>query len=214
MPNSPIASLALLKVNYDLYGRDYLEQFVPLVAECVRSTRPEVVSVPEIQNQLKAQFGLDFPQYVVRTIVGRTQRRGYFVQSDRVLRPDFDRLETLSFRPVQQETLRRYETLVAHMIDFCRRRFGVTLTQETAGAALEQYFRNSDSRALAGLAQSALPLPHGAPPRNTEYLVGSFVQDLQQVQSGDLEYLDSVAKGIMLANGLYLTNPSTVQQKF
>jgi hypothetical protein len=42
-----IATLAILKVNWD-EQRDYIGNFVPLVAHCLRESGAEAASVPEL----------------------------------------------------------------------------------------------------------------------------------------------------------------------
>ena len=49
-----IISLALLKVNYDRWGKDYFENFVPMAAECVRRSSEDVVSIPGLQSNLRS----------------------------------------------------------------------------------------------------------------------------------------------------------------
>lgn len=61
MYESSLASLAILKVNWDISGKDFIESFVPFAIECVRKSVDEVVSLPSLQKQLKTEFGLDIP---------------------------------------------------------------------------------------------------------------------------------------------------------
>ena len=52
MKHSVVLSLAFLKVSWDIYGRDYLENFIPFVAECLRFASSDVVAIPELQKDL------------------------------------------------------------------------------------------------------------------------------------------------------------------
>ncbi len=48
-----ISSLALLKVNYDQQRKDYFDNFVPMVAECLRCSSEDIISVPELKSELR-----------------------------------------------------------------------------------------------------------------------------------------------------------------
>ena len=56
-----ISSLALLKVNYDEQRKDYFENFVPIVAECLRRSSGDVISLQDLQSDLRERFGLSLP---------------------------------------------------------------------------------------------------------------------------------------------------------
>jgi len=53
-----ISSLALLKVSYERQRKDYFDKFVPMVAECLRRSAEDVVSLPDLQSDLREQIGL------------------------------------------------------------------------------------------------------------------------------------------------------------
>ena len=59
--NPVIASLAILKVNYDEMHKDYVENFVPFFAECIRLSENDIVSTPDLQDDLRNRFGLVIP---------------------------------------------------------------------------------------------------------------------------------------------------------
>ncbi len=67
MNRSTLSSLAILKVNWDQLGHDYLQNFVPLVAECIRRGSDEVVALPELRAQLAEDFGLELGESPVRS---------------------------------------------------------------------------------------------------------------------------------------------------
>ena len=66
-----ISSLALLKVSYDRQHKDYFDNFVSMVAECLRRSAEDVVSLPDLQADLRKQFGLSLPQNAIRTVLKR-----------------------------------------------------------------------------------------------------------------------------------------------
>lgn len=76
MISPALTSLAVLKVNADR-GGDYISTFVPFVAAALFQSESDVISISEVQSQLKQEFGLDIPQGPPRTILDRSVRDGF-----------------------------------------------------------------------------------------------------------------------------------------
>jgi len=52
------------------------------------------------------------------------------------------------------------------------------------------------------------------PSKNAKYYIGSFIQHLQETKSSKMEYLETIVKGNMLANSLFLSDPNQAARKF
>lgn len=215
MPNSTILSLAILKVNWDEpESKDYLENFVPLVAECMRLSPDDVVAVPALQQALKTRFGLLVPQNALKSILKRAKKHGYVRQENKILYPIRDRLETLNFKEVQQRVLGMEESLVKNLISFVSKRFGLSWAQEEAEASLLSYLEENHLvvfNAIKDASQVTIPDEKRVKDR---YIVGSFIRSSQESGSSDFEAIDIVVKGSMLANAVYLPDPGRVSKRF
>lgn len=58
---APLISLAMLKVHWHTRHKDYVDNFVPMVAECIRTSEHDVVSIPALQQEVRTAFGLRLP---------------------------------------------------------------------------------------------------------------------------------------------------------
>jgi hypothetical protein len=65
-----IAGLAILTANL-AEGRDYIDIFVPLVGQCILSSKPKAVSVTELQHQMIDAFGIQIPQNALKLVLNR-----------------------------------------------------------------------------------------------------------------------------------------------
>ena len=72
-----ISSLALLKVNYDQQRKYYFENFVPMIAECLRRSSWDLVSLQDLQYDLRKRFGLYLPQNAIKTVLKRAKKYKY-----------------------------------------------------------------------------------------------------------------------------------------
>lgn len=213
-----ITSLALLKVNSDLLGKDYFENFVPMAAECLRrshDSHEDVVSVTELQAQLRSQFGLQLPQSAVSTILNRLRKHGYVRLEGKVCYRDVEELEELNFSKDQQRVRERHEFLVREFVDFCSRQLGKDLSPEDGYAALQHYLEENQLLVVDAVKPGGTVVPR--PDRtveNAEFLVASFVRYLQKEEHIALRYLATVVKGHMLANAIFLPDPGSASRRF
>ncbi len=209
-----ISSLALLKVSYDRQRKDYFDNFVPMVAECLRRSTEDVVSLPDLQSNLREQFGLSLPQNAIRTVLKRTSRRGYVRVESGVYYRNEDELEGLKFRGEQRRVMQEHDSLIREFVEFCSRHLDVELSPEDADAALRSYLGENQLQLVNAVTHGTVVPPSGRSVRNFRYLVTSFVRHLQETRSAALGYLETVVKGHMLADAIFLPDPGNASRKF
>lgn len=123
MTSKAVVSLAILKVNWDELHKNYLETFVPIVAECIRLSEDDIISLRALQTELQRQFGLRIPQNAIQTILRRVQKHGYIYVENKIYKRAMAKLERLNFHSVQQQVLKMHESIIEHLIRFCEQRF-------------------------------------------------------------------------------------------
>jgi len=210
-----IISLAILKVNWDIAGKDYLENFVPIVAECIRLLPDDLISTPDIQNALQKHFGLHIPHYSINSLLRRVQKHGYIKSENRVYKRNPETLNQLNFHIVQQQVLRMHESVIQHLVRFCADKFEINLTNDEAEKAFQSYVEDNQLSIIDKTQKFTPVIPaHEAVIKGAKYIVGSFVQYLQEGFLTDFEYVETIVKGNMLANAIFLADPSQAGRKF
>ena len=115
---------------------------------------------------------------------------------------------------VRDDVLRRHESLVTRLIDFCRDRYKVTWSHDQAEAALLSYVQDY-ARPVLGAAFDGHPIPNPAQTvRHADFLVNSFAKHLYESQLDGFEYLETIVKGSMLANVLIFPQLDGVSRRF
>ena len=66
-------------------------------AECLRRSPEDVVALPNLQSNLREQFGLSLPPNAIGTVLKRASRRGYVRAESGVYYRNEDKLEGLKF---------------------------------------------------------------------------------------------------------------------
>ena len=213
MAEHVITSLAILKVNWDR-GYDYIENFVPFVAECLRIAPQPEVSLPELQAAVFKNFGLRIPQGALKTILRRAVKRGYAKRTEGIYRRNEDALANLDFARVKADALRQNQALISKLIEFCRAQYWIDLSEENAESALLTYLKDRSTPILAAVIEGE-PVPEPCQSiEQAEFLIRAFIGYLCEADPKGLGYLETVVKGSMLANVLFFPELGGVSRRF
>jgi hypothetical protein len=217
MANSLIASFAILKVNWEQPERhDYLDNFVLVVAEAIRQLPYDTVTLSDVQTQIQKASGFLLPQNTIKTLLGRVSKYGYIELKSGTYTRNNHALEKLEFHAIQQNVLRAHEALINELADFASSKYSLSWSPEDTETALLKYLQQNQVELLSDIIVRDPNRVTNQPDVNQKdlYVVGKYVQYLQETQSLRLEYLETVIKGNLLANAIFLTDPSTYQRKF
>ena len=152
MSTSPLIGLALLKVNWDTLGRDYVENFVLLVVESLHRARDDVVSLPNLQASLESDLGLSLPLNPLRQVLHRAAKRRYVRKQVGVFYRDFHRCEETQFADLQ----RKVHVIHSDLVDKLRSFFatdnhGEEWSPEEADQALQDFLAEDSLSLLYSL---------------------------------------------------------------
>jgi len=214
MTSRAVISLAILKVNWDELKTDYLENFVPIVAECIRLSQEDVVSLPNLQADLQNRFGLRIPQNAINAILRRVHKRGYIRSDNKIYKRNTSKLEGLNFHGVQQQVLRMHESVIDHLIRFCAERFSTAWSLIEAENAFQAYAEENQLLIISSQDFTPLISSSSHVAQSSKYIVGAFVQHLLDTHSSDFEYVETIVKGNLLANAIFLPDPNKANRKF
>jgi hypothetical protein len=214
MLRAAICSLAILKVNWDEEKKDYIENFVPLVAECIRISKEDVISISELQKEMLSLFGKDIPQNVVKSIVIRLKNRGYINQINRVYSPNRERLETLNFNHIQSKVITSYEKFVNGLIDYCKEQHQLEWSFEEAEKHLIAFLRNEGINIISKKYLGSSFFETKKFTTKSGYILGEYVQYIKSNDAENCIFLDTIAKGNMLANAVYFSDYKINKKNF
>lgn len=215
MNQRTLSSLAIIKVNWDR-GRGYSENFLPFIAEILKTAKTEVVSAEEIQNGINTQFGLNIPQGAISTMLKMAAKKGYVKKQNKTFTRNMDKLEKVTLGSDRQEAIRKQNYLIQKLQDFCKKAGGLTWTNEIAEAALltylEQYQTPILAASLAG--EPLIKVQQRGKIDNAEYYVQLFVDHLHSADPQGFDYLETVVKGLMLSDALFFPDLGRIDQNF
>ncbi|RMG74172.1 MAG: hypothetical protein D6711_09445 [Chloroflexi bacterium] len=211
---STLVSLAILKTNYE-NNRDFLEIFVPIVAEAIRISNEEIVTAGNVQKDVEQQFGLTIPQNTLKTILIRVKKRGYLRQENRILYKNAEKLADLesSFKQVQLNVVRMYEDLIKEFLRYCDTQLDIEFNESEADNAFQIYLRENEVR---NYQETVIPERRLSKlsTRSVIYFVGMFIKHLEETHSSHFASWTTISTGNMLANSVYLADPAQPNRRF
>lgn len=208
-----ITSLAILKANWDS-GRDYIGNFVPFVAECLRQAAQTESTLPEIQAALVEKFGLTIPQGALHTILKRASRYGFVQKARGIYRRDEDALSKLDFAKVRSDVLRQHDALIGKLVHFCNHNYSLRWSDDEAQAALLSYIRKSSTLLLSAAVAGQPIAPSLKSVKHAEFVISAFILDLQARDPEGFRYLETIVKGSVLADVLLFPDLGGAKAKF
>ncbi len=216
MADQLISSLAILKVNRDIQRSDYIENFVPFVAQCISILKPAVISSSDIQAKMLNEFGFNIPLNVIDYIIKRAAKRKYIKPDGHVYVPNFDELNKLKFESLRQAVLRDHTALVDKLSKYVFDKHNTIWTIEQAEEALLSYINQFDVDILASSVTGKPIVKSPIQSTGERYfnLIRFFIKHLYETDQQGFQFLETVIKGHMLANALLFPDPNSISQKF
>jgi hypothetical protein len=213
MSRSGLIGLAVLKVNWDTLGTDYVENFVPLVVECLRVSKGDVVSLQQLQEEIRNSFGLNLPLNPLRQVLRRAARDGYVSAEQKVFRRNQEECEKSSFRETRQKVEAIFTGIVDALCLFAKDRHRIVWTPEDAECALQDFLAEKSVTLLHSLV-NGVTFDSARTRNRSRYIVGDFVTDCQRSNHRLLEDVGILAKGNLLANALYVPDIGSIKKRF
>lgn len=138
MPANRLATLRILKANWNA-GRSWLDNFLPFVAECLRTSPSPSVTLTDVREAMLDNFGMRVPTHVLGTILNRAAKAGLVVKGDRRYTVQAAALSKWALPAGRNDLLRCHAALIDQLVAFASERFGRQLTVEEVEAALDAY---------------------------------------------------------------------------
>jgi hypothetical protein len=211
--SAALTSLAILKVNWDTLGRDYIENFVPFVAEALRNSTADVVSLPDLQVAVRDQFGLDIPLNPLRQVLKRCSKRGYVRKASGVYHREISALDSQEFTKVRDTVIVLHDRLVRQLRDFAKAEHQTDWDDGAATDAIHSFIADQGLPLLYSRAEQSEFIPPRES-RKSAYIVAAFVIWSRANSAQSVDDLCVLVKGQLLATSLFLPDPASVAQRF
>lgn len=214
MSNSLIVSLAFLKVNSDSNGKDYLDNFLPLVAECLRESKDSVVSINNLQNDLKERFGICIPLQVIKSLLSRARKKDYVLLKDHTYYRNEGILCNLSFQNSQTKIQRIYSALIQDFQKFSKEKYEKDLSEQEAEQLILSFISYNQTKIFQGNQDFKILPDYPELNIGNKVIIADYITTVHECNPQVFDYIETIVKGYMIANALYLPDSNISSKKF
>lgn len=215
--NTVLASLAILKANWDVNQKSHLDSFLPFFLDAVNDTEATALDAGYICTLVTEKFGIKIPEAVMVSLMRRAVSRGFGKRENGRFLPDAAKMEPIVQLTAQRAMiLRKQSALALRLVGFSRDNHGLLLSKEDAENAILEHV---EIHAVPLISSIVTGRKYDANHEDIEskdvrFVVNSFIVDIIAHDPESFEHLETVVKGSMLAATLYLPNASEIGRKF
>ncbi len=197
--NRTIASLSLIKVNWDNDSRDYLEIFVPFVASIIKSKELEKIDAEQIQDGFESEFGLKIPLHPTTTILERCRKRGMITKSYGAYYPVKDKVDKLAFKDDSAKEVKKIDAVCAGFAEFCDKIYQEKFSGEEAEEMFLKYLKSHDLDILFAAEKNTI-LPEVKINKRGNYLFAKYIINTKESMPEIFNYIRDISVGHILAS--------------
>jgi hypothetical protein len=195
-----LTSLAMLKVNADVAGRDYVDYVVPFIGFVLNRHTPDPVTAAAVPGLLNQEFGLNIPQHPTEDALHRLADQKFLRRESyvyRIAKP----IPTADIEARRESLRNQHQSVVDGLRVFASARGEIWSEDETRNALLS-YLRRFSIESLRIYTHGS-PFPD-TPPLDEQALltVNLFVRSIHETDRVAFESFIALVKGHMLANAL------------
>ncbi len=208
-----ICSLALLKVQWDRNRSDYVENFLPFLADALRHQTGDLISLHVVQEALLNLHGLRLPQSAISVLLRRAAKKGYVVLRDHRYYRQLGTLEQLNFSEALSDLRSDHAQLLTSMVDFAKQNHNLDWTEADASSGLSDLLRELEAGFLLS-PRRTLIIPEVGSTEQNVFVAAQFAKSCIANQNADSVRLERIFQGFILAHALFLPNAGETQRKF
>jgi hypothetical protein len=207
-----LASLAMLKVNLDAGGKDYIDYFVPFIGFLLNRDRPDPVTTDIVKELLAKEFRLNVPSHPTEYALRRLAEQGFLRKDNYVYR--FAKPYPVADLHTRRETMRQRYEQILHRLGKFAAGHQIEWSDSDSTNALLSYLRRFSIECLRTYTKGS-PLPD-TPPLDQRglYTVSLFVKSLYESDRQAFDRFIDVVKGHMLANALVCSDLKSISRNF
>lgn len=212
--STSLVSLAMLKVDADVQGRDYIDYLTPFVFYVLDKYRPEPVTSAGIQHLLREEFKLRIPIYPTELVLRRLVKRRFLVHEHSIYKV-VKQMPASSMDEVRSDARARTQTVLVALREFAASVHSVRWSEEDVSTALAAYLTHFSVDCLRSYAQrTAIPDIKPASGQQDLFIVNTFTVFLKENQPAIFDNLIVLVKGQLLANALICSDLESIPRKF
>lgn len=199
--NRTLISLAIIKTHWEKNKADYIDNFIPLIANLLSENSYTEIKLGEFQVDFKKRYGLDIPKNAFITIFNRAKKKNivkrdqgkYFYNSDY----SGNEIKTIDARNIE----RKFNKVVASITEFAANEYKLVATNKEVEDALLSFLKTHDLDILFAAKDHSV-LPQVTSTKKLEYLISSFSLFAVKQEPNLFQFLLDISVGHALSGAI------------
>jgi len=201
MYKNTICSLSLLYANYNSGRGDYIETFVPFIANLILKNQYDLINITEISKDFGNEYGLLIGYHPMVTILTRCKKRKLLQKTMGKYKPVFAEIEKYEFAKSASTELRNQERLIAKISEYAKSKYNYTMSNESAEAALISFLKEYDLAIIFASEEKSL-LPEVSTNVKEKFIIHSFIKDSYESDDEQFQCVVNASIGHLVANSI------------
>lgn len=175
--NRTLLSLAIIRTNWELQRKDYIENFVPLFATLIKQKKYQEISIEKIdiiKNDFKTEYGLNIPSNPIITILNRLSKKQLIKKENGKFIPVKENLDKIDITKKSDQIKREFEHVINALSTFIKVKHNIEVSTNELEDALICYLKKHDLDLLFAAERNSL-LPKITPDKKLQYLINEFI---------------------------------------
>jgi hypothetical protein len=199
MSKNTISSLAMLKTNYYIHKRDYIEIFIPFVATLINKKGYTEIEIQDLSRDFQKEFGLEIPYHPMQSILIRAKKRGIVTKFSKKWKPVKQQLIKYEFSGEALEQLRKQEKIINEIPKYAKDKYNFNMSNDEAEDAFISFLKDYDLDILFATQEKSL-LPSVKPSKKHKFMVFSYIKNSYEREPEIFHYIVDTAIGHLMAN--------------
>lgn len=202
MYKNTICSLAMLTSNWQVNKRDYIENFIPLIATLISKKKYKEIVMANIIADFQMEFGLIIPYHPMQTILARARRRGLIDKKGNAFYPNTEIIAKYEVSGETQKQMRQQEKIISEIMLFAKNKYNHEMTSEGVEHSLIAFLKDYDLEILFAAEDKGL-LPEVSPSKKDKFLIYKYITTVYESEPTIFGFIVDIAIGNLMANSLF-----------
>ena len=202
--NKAIASLALIKVNWDneTSRQDFIDNFVPFVATLLNRKNYKTVEINTVCIDFENEFGLKIPYHPMMAVLSRTLKSGYISRKGGNYYPEKKKLIDADFTDIALTQERKHKQVIDSFLAFCAQKYNIAMDEMDADNILIAFLKEHDLDILFINQNAESILPAASASTTQIYLINKFIESIYAKDNELFNFIVDISAGHIIANTL------------
>ena len=214
--NRTLFSLAIIRTNWELFRKDYIENFVPLFASLIKQRNYSEISIEKldvIREDFKNEYGLFIPSNPTITILNRLSKKNLITKDHGKFIPVKENIDKIDITPKSNQITREFEHVIHSIQEFIKAKHNLEVEQNDIEGALICYLRKHDLDLLFAAERNSL-LPKINPNKKLKFLINEFIGNAFRAEPQLFKFIVNLSIGHALSSTILFNDFNQYAGKF